>query len=133
MHRRPNQNVWEANMPFEVQQLFWDYVLLPAVNKHVSVGAAAYFPNKVHDTTLKAASKHRRCGIHYHPKAVPVQPDELKRIQEEMRQTIATDPSLAMFGSFYFILDGKNLKLQTGMALPTLCPQTHPLKMLEDA
>ena len=120
LHRHEARGSWEALIPFEVQKMFWDEVLLPALRRNAEPGTEAYIPTTVEENMLRAGSKDQRRGIFFTAKTVAIQPRTLIRVQKTMRDIVRNNSDLAMYGSFYFVLDAKNLKLQTRMPLQHL-------------
>ncbi|KAI0667341.1 hypothetical protein C8Q78DRAFT_982564, partial [Trametes maxima] len=131
LHRHEAHRTWEALMPFEVQKMFWDNILLPALRQHAEPGTEAYIPASVEENMLKAGSKEQRRGGFFTAKTINIQPYNLCLIQKTMRRIIAATPDLNMYGSFYFVLDAKNLKLQTRMSLGGINQDISPLANLK--
>ncbi|KAI0323641.1 hypothetical protein GY45DRAFT_1264276 [Cubamyces sp. BRFM 1775] len=131
LHRHEARGTWEALIPFEVQRMFWNAVLLPALRQHAEPGTEAYMPATVDENLMRAGSKDQRKGAHNKAKTVNVQPHVLSKLQATMRDIIHDNPDLSLYGSFYFVLDAKNLKLQTRMSLHDIHEHSSPWSQLK--
>ena len=109
-HRRANR------MPKEVLDLFWGNILLPAIRQHSDVDVAPYVDLTLDEVRFKARKGcKKRPGC---PKAVPFSMVTLKRIEETMKRIIQQDPSRFLrYGSFFFVLECKGIKLWTKTSL----------------
>ncbi|RPD72320.1 hypothetical protein L226DRAFT_438871, partial [Lentinus tigrinus ALCF2SS1-7] len=132
LHRTFDTGRWEANMPFEIQRMFWDEVLLKAFHKHVTPDSEAYTATSVQEVLLKGGSKDQRKGALYRARTTIITPDQLWKVQDTMREIIKRDPELDLFASFYFVLDAKNLKLQTRVSVARLGETANPWLSLKD-
>ncbi|RPD56761.1 hypothetical protein L227DRAFT_587985 [Lentinus tigrinus ALCF2SS1-6] len=124
MLHRDDRGRREALMPFEVQRKFWDNVLLPALRSHAGLVSHAY-------GSTTAGSKAQRSGHLFRAKTVAVENTVLEDMQRTMKNTIKNDPDLSPYGSFFFVLDAKNLKHQTHVAVPDISPINTPLSRLQ--
>ncbi|EIW51258.1 uncharacterized protein TRAVEDRAFT_54722, partial [Trametes versicolor FP-101664 SS1] len=131
LHRHEARGTWEALIPFEVQRMFWNEVLLPALRQNAEPGTEAYMPATVDENLLRAGSKDQRKGAHFKAKTVNIQPHILTDLQATMREIIRDNPELDLYGSFYFVLDAKNLKLQTRMSLHDVKQASSPWSKLK--
>lgn len=131
LHRHEARGTWEALIPFEVQRMFWNEVLLPALRQNAEPGTEAYMPATVDENLLRAGSKDQRKGAHFKAKTVNIQPHVLTDLQATMREIIRDNPELDLYGSFYFVLDAKNLKLQTRMSLHDVKQASSPWSKLK--
>ncbi|KAI6149952.1 hypothetical protein BKA82DRAFT_4354048 [Pisolithus tinctorius] len=110
-HKRANR------IPKEVLDFFWEHVLLPAIRAHADVSSAPYVSLTLKEVQFKArkGGKTKKAG---RPKAVPFSMQVLKQIQKTMEAIIREDPSrFANYGSFFFVLECKGIKLWTKTTL----------------
>ncbi|KAI6143823.1 hypothetical protein BKA82DRAFT_4017515 [Pisolithus tinctorius] len=113
-HKRANR------IPKEVLDFFWEHVLLPAIRAHADVSSAPYVSLTLKEVQFKArkGGKTKKAG---RPKAVPFSMQVLKQIQKTMEAIIREDPSrFANYGSFFFVLECKGIKLWTKTTLSGL-------------
>ncbi|KAL4061925.1 hypothetical protein J3A83DRAFT_4384674 [Scleroderma citrinum] len=97
----------------EVLDFFWEHILLPAIHEHADVGSAPYV-----SLTLD--------------EAVPFSMRVLQQVQSTMEKIIQKDPSwLANYGSFFFVLECKGIKLWTKTFL--FQEEKSPIHALLDA
>ncbi|KAN0101312.1 hypothetical protein V8E55_001296 [Tylopilus felleus] len=103
-HRHANR------IPKEVLDFFWEHLLLPAIRQHADVGSAPYVCLTLNEVKFKARKGNsKKAG---RPRAVPFTMELLKKIQSTMEDIIQQDPSrYANYGSFFFVLDCKGIKL----------------------
>jgi len=103
-HRRANR------IPKEVLDFFWEHVILPAIAQHADIGSAPYVALTLDEVRFKARKGNsKKAG---RPKAVPFTMESLSKIKTTMEDIIRNDPSrYANYGSFFFILDCKGIKL----------------------
>ncbi|KAL4064649.1 hypothetical protein J3A83DRAFT_4376894 [Scleroderma citrinum] len=123
-HRCANQ------IPKEVLDFFWEHILLPAIREHADVGSAPYVSLTLDEVRFKARKGCRKKPGH--PKAVPFSMRVLQQVQSTMEKIIQKDPSrLANYGSFFFVLECKGIKLWTKTFL--FQEEKSPIHALLDA
>ena len=131
LHRNSVSHKWEVKIPLEIQQMFWDRVLLPAMSKHTSKDRQAHAVLTVEHILLKSGSASQRNGNLFRAKTLPIEPDALWAMQGTMRKIIADNPNLGLFGSFFFVMDGKNLKLPTRIKCSDISSENSPWARLK--
>lgn len=134
LHRNSFTHKWEALIPFEIQRLFWDLVLLPALHECLGDADKPYVPVTVHNNQLKSASKEQKEGLLFRAKTASISPSVIWAMQDVMRRKVKEDPSLDLYGSFFFVIDAKNYKLQTRVPVSSSGePQMSPWQALKAA
>ena len=111
MIHRDKMTYKRANcIPKEVLDFFWERILLPAIHEHVDAGSAPYVSLTLDEVCFKAhKGKSKKPG---HSKVVPFTMALLRKIQSTMEKTIQDDPNrYANYGSFFFVLECKRVKL----------------------
>jgi hypothetical protein len=59
MHRDPHRHFWATRIPKEIQDFFWDHVLLPALSSIIPSTRAAYLPvDRSHSAFKLGSGKH---------------------------------------------------------------------------
>ncbi|KAI6140012.1 hypothetical protein BKA82DRAFT_4364396 [Pisolithus tinctorius] len=117
IHRDEMTHKHANRIPKEVLDFFWEHVLLPAIRAHADVSSAPYVSLTLKEVQFKArkGGKTKKAG---RPKAVPFSMQVLKQIQKTMEAIIREDPSrFANYGSFFFVLECKGIKLWTKTTL----------------
>ncbi|KAH9833898.1 uncharacterized protein C8Q71DRAFT_860168 [Rhodofomes roseus] len=118
-HKSEYTNRWQVMMPYELQEMLYEQVIIPAVRTVLGPETEPYIGYTVQEFKLKSASKSHRKGNPARGKVVDVRPADLIRIQNEMRSLIENSPTglLDRFGSFFFVLEGKGTKLASQVNL----------------
>jgi hypothetical protein len=114
VHRHEYTCRWATLVPYVVQRILWSEVIHPAYVKVMPQTFAPYINFLPDELLFKTrTAKHRR-GNPGAFKLAPIPPNLLPTFQSEMRQIIASDPErLGLFGSFFFLVQGRGLKLIT--------------------
>jgi hypothetical protein len=133
IHRDEHSGHRITLMPLQLQELFWDKVLLPALREHLDAASMPYMGFTVQDFQRKTASKARPKGSdHYSGTAKAISPSVLEKTIKSMRRILREEPGFVhdRFGSFFFVLEAKGIKLYTQESLgswgdpwQTLCDQ----------
>jgi hypothetical protein len=119
-HKRANR------IPKEVLDFFWEHLLLPAIRQHADIGSTPYVSLTLNEVRFKARKGGKRAS---RPKAVPFTMDVLRKIQNTMEDMIQADPKrFANYGSFFFVLECKGIKLWTTTSL--FIEDTSPINVL---
>lgn len=120
-HKTKYTNRWEVVMPYELQAMLFEQVIIPAVRSVLGPEAEPYVAYTVDEFKLKSASKTHRMGNPARVKIFDVMPDKLIKIQSVMQRIIRESPTglLDRFGSFFFVLEGKGTKLSSQVNLST--------------
>ncbi|KDQ05780.1 hypothetical protein BOTBODRAFT_182229, partial [Botryobasidium botryosum FD-172 SS1] len=101
---------YDARVPWGSQVLFWERVILPCVARHCDVASTPYFATTVKGNTLRTATKGQPGGNLNRPKQLCVSPDVFSEIQRSMWDVVHSDPELAAFRGFFFVVDLKGCK-----------------------
>jgi hypothetical protein len=132
IHRDEHSGHRITLMPLLLQEMFWDKVLLPALREHLDAASMPYMGFTVKDFQRKTASKARPKGSdHYSGTAKAISPSVLEKTIKSMRRILREDPGFVLdrFGSFFFVLEAKGIKLYTQEPLGS---QSDPWKTLCD-
>ncbi|KAF9218108.1 hypothetical protein BS17DRAFT_852944, partial [Gyrodon lividus] len=127
IHRDELSGRRATNIPKEVLDYFWTHVLLPAIAENVEDAEAPYAALTLPEVRYKArknGTRQRKAG---RPKAVPFAPGVLQGIMTTMRRIVQDEPErLTLFGSFFFLVEAKGIKLWTKSS----AVQKRPLQSL---
>ncbi|KAG2046010.1 hypothetical protein BDR06DRAFT_1039924, partial [Suillus hirtellus] len=114
IHQHPVNGRRITLMPKEVLDIFWDRVLLPSIGDCTDVSWAPYMKHTLEEARYKARGAEGRKGGWGPPKTIPLSDDDFRDVQERMEACIRNgEGELSMYGSFFFILEGKGIKLLT--------------------
>jgi hypothetical protein len=110
MHRNTFNGHWETLIPSEVQSLWITEVLIPAIRNISVPGVVEYADFTLAEWTWKATVNNQ-----LHPsKSLVLDPRSFLMLQKEMREIIKDHPhQLDMFGSLFFVMDARGIKLNT--------------------
>ncbi|KIJ58749.1 hypothetical protein HYDPIDRAFT_33862 [Hydnomerulius pinastri MD-312] len=99
-------------MSHETLDIFWDMVLLPSLSEHAKGSWTPYMDQTLVETRYKARQAGH--GGRTFTKTIPLSNKVFIAVQQSMRRRILDGlESLSMFGSFFFVLEGKGIKLLT--------------------
>ncbi len=123
-HQDPQRH-WVNRIVKDVQDTFWDCVLLPALHKVIPTSRASYVPSDRFQSNFKQAGGRRSTAS----SLFPVPPDCFANMVQRMEKTVSEicnlddvllttyymkvkegGDSLAQFGSFFFVLQIKGCK-----------------------
>lgn len=108
-HKGEHSNRSISILPPLIQRHFIESVLLPALSSVSSDAAAPYINYTLRDFSYKARQPNQPTL-----KSIPIHPEAMKNLQKKMRDIICeNEEDLGMFGSFFFVTDGRGLKLWT--------------------
>ncbi|KAG2116293.1 hypothetical protein DEU56DRAFT_761564 [Suillus clintonianus] len=114
IHQHPTNGRRITLMPKEVLDIFWDRVLLPSIGQCTDVSWEPYLKHTLEEARYKARGADGRRGGWGPPKTIPLSDDDFCDVQKRMEARIRDGgPELSMYGSFFFILEGKGIKLLT--------------------
>ncbi|KAG1762332.1 hypothetical protein EV702DRAFT_1228544 [Suillus placidus] len=114
IHKHPLNGRRITLIPKEVLDIFWDRVLLPSIGCSTDVSWAPYLKHTLHEARYKARGADGRKGGWGPPKTIPLSDDDFRDVQEYMEAYVHNgEGELSMYGSFFFILEGKGIKLLT--------------------
>ncbi|KAF9234754.1 hypothetical protein BU15DRAFT_36660, partial [Melanogaster broomeanus] len=114
IHRDELSGRRATNIPKEVLDYFWMHVLLPAIADNVDDTEALYAALTLPEVRYKARKSSTRQRKPGRPKAIPFSPSVLQDIVETMKNIIQEEPEkLTLFGSFFFVVEAKGIKLWT--------------------
>ncbi|KAG1795963.1 uncharacterized protein HD556DRAFT_1234984 [Suillus plorans] len=101
-------------IPKEVLDIFWDRVLLPSIGNSTDISWAPYLKHTLEEARYKARGRNGGKGRWGSPKTIPLSDDDFRDVQRQMEDCIRNgEGELSMYGSFFFILEGKGIKLLT--------------------
>jgi len=114
IHRDELSGRRAVNMPKEVLDYFWTHVLLPAIGHNVGDAEAPYAALTLPEVRYKARKGGSQQCKPGRPKAIPFAPKMLEDIVRTMRKIVEQEPEkLTLFGSFFFVVETKGIKLWT--------------------
>ena len=113
IHNHVNSSRRVTRVPLDVIDLFWNQVVLPSISQEASNSSRPYM-----ETTVDEMRYKQRKGLHsqpgnQRPKAIPLSQTAFKQLQKNMRSKVNSGEMLASYGSFFFVLEGKGIKLWT--------------------
>lgn len=132
-HRHEHTGERETVIPHWLRIRFWEMVVLPAVKASLPPWKDPYFDHSVQGFMAKSAGSGGG-GEKYKGYQRTVTATELEAIVKEMRRLIISfdeDPLLGRFGSFFFILEARGIKLSTQSRLDDRSPSAWELLMQE--
>ena len=108
-----------TNIPKEVLDYFWTHVLLPAIDSNVDDVEAPYAALTLPEVRYKSRKGGARRPKPGRPKAVPFAPQAFQNIITTMEEIIQEgQEQFALFGSFFFVVEAKGIKLWTKTVSP---------------
>ncbi|KAG1832549.1 hypothetical protein DFJ58DRAFT_736334 [Suillus subalutaceus] len=114
IHQHPVNGRRITLMPKETLDIFWDRVLLPSIGDCTDVSWAPYLKHTLEEARYKARGGDGRKAGWGAPKTIPLSNDDFMDVQERMEARIRDgEGELSMYGSSFFILEGKGIKLLT--------------------
>ncbi|KAG1817592.1 uncharacterized protein BJ212DRAFT_1480155 [Suillus subaureus] len=112
IHQHPMNGQRITLMPKDVLNIFWDRVLLPSIGDCTDVSWAPYLKQTLEEARYKARGGDGCKGGWGPPKTIPLSNNDFKDVQKCMEAHICNgEGKLSMFGSLFFILDRKGIKL----------------------
>jgi hypothetical protein len=107
IHRDELRGFRVNNIPFEVQALWFERVILPSIVASTVSGCLEYTDFTLEEWRWKASGSHRFVDT----KTTPLRASATNDMQVCMRRIIAENPDLLdMFGSFFFVCDIRGSK-----------------------
>jgi len=101
-------------IPHEVEDIFWDRVLLPAIGDCADISWQPYMKQSLNEARYKNTGRSGVTGGRGTPKIIPLSNDDFMDVQGRMHDRIKDGHmELSMFGSCFFVLEGKGIKLIT--------------------
>ena len=114
IHRHPLNGRSITLIPQDVLDIFWDRVLLPSIGDCTDVSWAPYLKQSLEEARYKARGAGGQSGGRGAPKIIPLSDCDFRDVQERMRHRIQEGMGeLSMYGSSFFVLEGKGIKLLT--------------------
>ncbi|OJA20364.1 hypothetical protein AZE42_07317 [Rhizopogon vesiculosus] len=114
IHRHPTNGRRITLMPQDVIDIFWDRVLLPSIGDCTDVSWAPYLKHSLSEVRYKAGGAGGSSGGWRSPKTIPLSNDDFRDVQHRMNELVhAGNRELSMYGSSFFVLEGKGIKLLT--------------------
>lgn len=99
-------------MPQGVLELFWEEIFLPAISRHVKDSRTSYIDQSLTEIKYKSTrtGEDGRGGY----KILPLSNSVFLETQWSMHEIIQDNYDLlSMYGSFFFVVEGKGIKLLT--------------------
>lgn len=115
VHRNEHTRRREVKIPFPVQALFWELVVLPALVAVSPEYTMPYVDYTVDERLRRGAGPGQRKGGSYKPKGIELDDHLFLRMQEHMAN-ILEDRTVATFDRFrshFYVLEAKGIKLHT--------------------
>ncbi|KAG1843493.1 hypothetical protein F4604DRAFT_1596821 [Suillus subluteus] len=101
-------------IPNEVEDIFWDRVLLPSIGDCADISWQAYMKQSLQEARYKNKGGSGTTGGKGTQKIIPLSNDDFLEVQVRMHDRIKDGHmELSMFGSCFFVLEGKGIKLIT--------------------
>lgn len=114
IHRHPINGRKITLIPQDVVDIFYDMVLLPSIGHSNDVSWDPYLKQTLEEARYKNKGAAGRSGGRGAPKSIPLSNDDFLKVQIRMHQIIKNGlEHLSMYGSCFFVLEGKGIKLLT--------------------
>lgn len=107
IHRSPIAGRRMNMMPKEVLDPFWDEILLPAIGDRATESYTPYMLQTLEEVRYK-----QRGSTRSH-KTLPLSNEAFLEVQESMKELILERADRSIYGSFFFVVEGKGIKLLT--------------------
>jgi len=109
IHRSPFTGKRMNMMPKGVLDPFWEEIFLPAIDKHLEAneGWTPYVSQTLEE------GRYKQRGSSRSPKMIPLSNHAFLEIQDIMKELIMEEEDHSMYGSFFFVVEGKGIKLLT--------------------
>ncbi|KIJ59094.1 hypothetical protein HYDPIDRAFT_33540 [Hydnomerulius pinastri MD-312] len=128
IHKDERTKQRASMVPKVIQDFFWDHVLLPAIEENSKCSLKPYLASSVKEANFKSRKGVKKADVGA-AKSIPLSDDMLCKVQASMKEIIREDPQrFAHFGSFFFVVEGKGIKLWT----TSESPKVSPFQMLQD-
>ncbi|KAG8916492.1 hypothetical protein FRC01_003117 [Tulasnella sp. 417] len=105
-HKSEYGNRSVSIIPTVVQDLFFAQVLLPALKAVSRVSGQSYLVQTIEQLKYMMGTTGK-------PISIPLGPEQMAELQKSMEEQINSDSDLAIFGSFFFVVDARGIKLWT--------------------
>ncbi|KAG2335332.1 hypothetical protein BDR05DRAFT_1006930 [Suillus weaverae] len=113
IHNRANSSLKATRIPVDVIDLFWNEVVLPSISQEAPNSSLPYVDTTVQEIRYKSRKGGSGQSGSQRPKATPISRIAFEKIQRSMRIRVRDQAMLAPYGSFFFVLEGKGVKLWT--------------------
>lgn len=107
IHRCPHTGRRMNMMPRGVLDSFWEEILLPAISDSSTQSGTPYYSQSLEEAAYKQRGNSRSF------KNIPLTNDTFLDVQERMQELILEQDDRSMYGSFFFVVEGKGIKLLT--------------------
>lgn len=107
IHRCPHTGRRMNMMPKGVLDPFWEEIFLPAISDSSTESGTPYYSQSLEEATYKQR------GSFQSFKSLPLTNEAFLDVQERMKELIQEQDDRAMYGSFFFVIEGKGIKLFT--------------------
>ncbi|KAG1863287.1 hypothetical protein DFJ58DRAFT_725189 [Suillus subalutaceus] len=114
IHQHPVNGRSITLIPQDIVHIFYDMVLLPSISHSSDVSWEPYLKQTLEEARYKNRGAAGRSGGRGAPKTIPLSNDDFIKVQKRMHEIIADGlKQLSMYGSCFFVLEGKGIKLLT--------------------
>lgn len=107
IHRSPLTGRRMNMMPKAVVDLFWEEVFLPAIDEQAGEGWTPYVSQTLEE------GRYKQKGSSSSRRTYPLSNQAFLDIQDIMADLISQQEDCSMYGSFFFVVEGKGIKLLT--------------------
>ena len=115
MHRHEYTGRWATYIPYHIQHMFWNEIVLPALAECTKILAQlSYMPPTVDYQLYRSRTTSHPKGDYFKLKKENIAPDQFLELQRIMRRKIKERPErYDLFGSFFILLEAKGFKAAT--------------------
>ncbi|KIJ28710.1 hypothetical protein M422DRAFT_270012 [Sphaerobolus stellatus SS14] len=106
IHRQHDSPYWATQIPFHVQDRWFTFIVQPSIRKIYGRGSKEYVSHSSKEYMAKARGRTETRFVD-HKKLLELQDEIHQHIQEDCNE------NLDIFGSFFFILEARGIKLWT--------------------
>ncbi|KAH0834639.1 hypothetical protein J3R83DRAFT_10148 [Lanmaoa asiatica] len=107
IHRSPITGRHMNMMPKEVLDPFWEKILLPAIGDRSTESYTPYMLQTLEEV------RYKQRGAGRSQKTLPLSNEAFIEVQEAMKELIMEQDDHSIYGSFFFVVEGKGIKLLT--------------------
>lgn len=114
-HKYPQSKFHETKLPSYMQNLWLNLVVIPAMIRVTSTTSTPYYDHSLEDFQAKAR---KNATTNWTSQlTLPIDGDKLASLVASMESIIRGAQFLSSFGSFFFVTEGKGVKLLTQCSL----------------
>lgn len=111
----------DSYLPYGTQKLLWDHVIIPAIAACRHTGQDMQTPASVDEQHDKHGRNASRFSL--------ISPNDVDRFVATMRKIIHVDPKLQIFGSFFYLVEGRGFKGLTTQVLKSTARRQQEAKV----